>query len=53
MSKRLIELNRIICDAQFRYVDAIESDNHESAEFWHNRVDELTTEETQLEKAGK
>ena len=53
MSKRLIELNRIICDAQFRYVDAIESDNHESAEFWRNRVDELTTEETQLEKAGK
>lgn len=53
MSKRLIELNREICEAQFCYVGAMESDNYESAEFWRNRVDELTIEETQLENAGK
>ena len=48
MSKLLIALNREIAELQFRYVDAIESDNHETAQFLLAKVEELVAIETKI-----
>lgn len=48
MSKLLIALNREIAELQFAAVSAMDSGNHESAQFLLAKVDELVEMETAI-----